>query len=654
MKIGKYLAIAGVTLASGLLLAACSTSSTSTSTYNYVYSSDPDSLDYLLENRATTSDVITNLVDGLLENDQYGNLVPSVAEDWTVSKDGLTYTYKLRKDAKWYTSEGEEYAQVKAQDFVTGLKYAADNKAASLYLVENSIKGLSDYVNGKTNDFSSVGVKAVDDETVEYTLNKPESYWNSKTTNGILYPLNEDFLKSKGKEFGAVKTDAILYNGPYLFKSFTSKSLMEFTKNPNYWDKDKVSIDDIKLSYFDGSDQEALVRNFTDGAYTTARLYPNSSSFASVKDTYKDNIVYNLQDSTSYYLNYNFNRQAYAHTSKTTDAQKSATNEAMMNKQFRQALNYAFDRTTYGAQGNGEDGASKVIRNTMVPPTFVQVGDKSFGDVVGEKLVNYSTEWSGVKLDDAQDAYYNPEKAKAKFAEAKAALTAKGVEFPIHLDIPVDQTSKIGVQWVSSFKQSVEASLGAENVVIDIQQMSTDDSNNITYFANTAAQKDYDLNPFGGWAPDYQDPSTYLDTFGIKNGGNLQSIGFEPGSDSAKIKELGLDTYTTMLEEADAETSDIVKRYEKYAEAQAWLIDNALTMPTISGGGTPSVTKVTPFSKAWALVGSKGSSGYNFKLSKLQSDVVTTKDFEKAQADWQKAREESNKKAQEELTQHVK
>ena len=75
-----------------------------------------------------------------MENDQYGNYVPSLAEDWTVSQDGLTYTYKLRKDAKWYTYEGEEYAPVTAQDFVTGLKYAADKKSEALYLVQDSVQ----------------------------------------------------------------------------------------------------------------------------------------------------------------------------------------------------------------------------------------------------------------------------------------------------------------------------------------------------------------------------------------------------------------------------------------------------------------------------------------------------------------------------------
>lgn len=146
----KYATLAGVVLSAGILLSACGNSSTGSKTYNYVYSSDPSSLNYLAENRSTTTDIVTNLVDGLMENDQYGNYVPSLAEDWSVSKDGLTYTYKLRKDAKWYTADGDEYAPVTAQDFVTGLKYAADKKSEALYLVQESVAGLDDYITGKT------------------------------------------------------------------------------------------------------------------------------------------------------------------------------------------------------------------------------------------------------------------------------------------------------------------------------------------------------------------------------------------------------------------------------------------------------------------------------------------------------------------------
>ena len=133
-----------------------------------------------------------------------GTMFHPWTEDWSVSQDGLTYTYKLRKDIKWYTADGDEYAPVIAQDFITGLKYAADKKSEALYLVQDSVAGLDDYINGKTTDFSTVGVKAIDDQTVQYTLTRPESYWNSKTTSTILFPVNADFLKSKGDDFGKV------------------------------------------------------------------------------------------------------------------------------------------------------------------------------------------------------------------------------------------------------------------------------------------------------------------------------------------------------------------------------------------------------------------------------------------------------------------
>lgn len=646
----KYLTLAGVVLSAGILLSACGNSASSSKTYNYVYSSDPSSLNYLAENRATTNDIVTNLVDGLMENDQYGNYVPSLAEDWTVSKDGLTYTYKLRKDAKWYTYEGEEYAPVTAQDFVTGLKYAADKKSEALYLVQDSVAGLDDYINGKTTDFSTVGVKAIDDQTVQYTLTRPEPYWNSKTTSTILFPVNGDFLKSKGDDFGKVDPSNILYNGPFLMKSFVSKSVIEYKKNPNYWDAKNVFVDDVKLTYYDGSDQDALARNFTEGVYSYARLYPNSSSFEGIKEKNKDNIVYSMQDATTFFLNFNLDRKSYNFTSKTTDIEKKSTQEAVLNKNFRQAINFAYNRTAYGAQSQGEDGATKILRNLVVPPTFVTINGKEFGDVVSSKMVNYGQEWQGINFADAQDPYYNPEKAKAKFAEAKKELEAKGVQFPIHLDKTVEMTNKTEIQEISSMKQSIESVLGTDNIVIDIQQLSTDDYDNSGYLAQTAAQKDYDFYN-GGWSPDYQDPSTYLDIFSVKSGGMLQNLGLEPGEVNDKAKAVGLDTYTEMLEEANKE-QDPAKRYEKYAEIQAWLVDSALAIPNVSRGGTPSLRKTVPFSAPYSLAGNKGVESY--KYLKLQDKTVTTDEYEKAKEKWLKEKEESNKKAQEELAKHVK
>ena len=652
IELKKRLIGTGLVLATGILLSACGQSNTDTSTYSSTFSANPTTFNYLLDYYADNTAVITNLVDGLLENDSYGNLVPALAEDWSVSSDGLIYTYKLRKDAKWYTADGEEYASVKAQDFVTGIKYAADNKGQAMDLIQNSIKGLNDYVTGVTNDFSTVGVKALDDYTVEYTLTRPEPYWNSKTTNSILFPVNEEFLKSKDKDFGTLTPDSILYNGPYLLKDFTSKSSIEYVKNPHYYDHDKVTIEKVKLAYFDGSDQEMTIRNFESGAYSIAGVYPNSSNYAKTKEKYQDNIVYSLQDKTSWYFNFNVNRKTYNHTAKTTDEQKKSAQTAILNKNFRQAINFGIDRTAYSAQSNGEEAASKTLRNTLVPPTFVQVGDKTFGEVTASKLVNYGTEWSGINLADAQDAYFNKEKAQAKFAEAKKELEAQGVTFPIHLDVPVDQTNKNAVSGMNSVKQTLETVLGSDNIVIDVQQLSTDDFGNVAFLAPNPAARDYDLN-FDGWVGDYQDPSTYLDPFNAETGFYLKIFGLDAKEDQELIKSLGLDTYTQLLKEADAENKDVAKRYEKYAEAQAWMIDNSIVMSAMSNGGTASVTKVTPFTRAYSLVGIKGD-GNNYKYMRLQKDPVTKKQFDEAKAKWEAESKKAIEKSQKEFENHVK
>ena len=658
MNKGKVLLATSALLLSAGVLAACSGGKSGSSggqTYSYVYTQDPDTLDYSISNKKSTSEFTGNAIDGLLEVDKYGNLIPSLAKDWTVSKDGLTYTYKLRKGVKWMTSEGEEYGEVKAKDFVTGLKHAADKKSQAIYLVQKSVKGLDDYVSGKTSDFSTVGVKAIDDYTVQYTLSQPESFWNSKTTMGILMPVNEEFLKSKGDDYGqGTSPSSILYCGPYLIKSITSKSSAILEKNPTYWDADNVKISKVKLTYYDGQDSESLIRGFDNGDYTVARVFPNGSNYKSVEKKHKDDIVYTDQGSSTYNLSFNIDRQAYEITKKTTDAQKTSTKKAILNKDFRQAIMFAFNRKAYVAQTNGEAGANKVIRNTFTPPNFVQIDGQQFGDAVEKDLEAYGDEWKGVSVADGKDTLYNPNKAKEEFAKAKADLQAQGVEFPIHLDLPTSSTYTEGIKQAQSFKQSVESTLGAENIVIDLNMVSEDDLQRVTYFAENASQQDWDLNNNLGWGPDYTDPSSYIDITSGKSGENANAyFGFDAGTNNAAAKAAGFDEYDQLIEDAQKETTDVNKRYEKYAAAQAWLTDSALLIPIHSDGASPVVRKTVPYSAAFAWTGHKGQS-FNYKYLEVQDKVVSAKDYDKARDQWKKEKEKSNKKAQEELEKHVK
>lgn len=656
MKKSKVFLLAAVGLLSVGVLAACSSSSkTSGKTYNYVYGGDPATLDYVSTNKKNMTTAVSNGVDGLFENDQYGNLKPSVAESWSVSQDGLTYTYKIRKGVKWYTSDGEEYADVTAKDFVTGLKHAADTKSEAIYLLQNSVKGLNDYVSGDNKNFADVGIKAIDDHTLQYTLSEPEPYWNSKLTYSVTWPVNADFLKSKGKDFGkSTDPTSILYNGPFLLKSLTTKSSIEFVKNENYWDKDNVHFDNVKLTYDDGTDQESLERNFTDGVYNLARLFPTSSNYSKVAKQYKDDIYYTQPGAAVEGVGINIDRQTYGHTSKENDQQKSSTKAALLNKDFRQSLTFAINRTNYAAQLNGKEAGKTAVRNIFVKPDFVQADGKNFGAMVMEQLPAFGDEWAGVNLADSQDGLYNPEKAKAEFAKAKAALQAEGVQFPIHLDVPVNQTNKIYVNQVQSLKESVESALGKDNVVLDLHQMSSDDFYNITYSAANAAAEDWDLSVGVAWEPDYLDPSTYLDVLKTTNSENTKSFMGYDNPNSPAAEKVGLKEYDQLVDDASKETTNLTARYEKYAKAQAWLTDSSLYIPTTTYNGAAAViSRIKPFSGAYAQAGDKGST-YYFKYLQSQDNIVTKKQYDSAYKDWLKEKAKSNDKAQKDFEKHIK
>ena len=161
--------------------------------------------------------------------------------------------------------------------------------------------------------------------------------------------------------------------------------------------------------------------------------------------------------------------------------------------------------------------------------------------------------------------------------------------------MPVDQTATTKVQRVQSMKQSLEATLGTDNIIIDIQQLPKDEVLNVTLFAQTAAGEDWDLSDNVGWGPDFSDPSTYLNIIKPSVGENTRTyLGFDSGTNNEAATKVGLNDYDKLVNEAGAETTDVSKRYNKYAEAQAWLTDSALVIPTTSRTGRPILSKMVP------------------------------------------------------------
>jgi len=619
--------------------------------YNYVFSRDLMVMDYVYTYRATDHVHNANFVDGLQENDEYGNFVAALATKVEHNADYTVWTYTLRKNVNWVTSTGEVYATVKADDFVAGLQHATDFGSLMLYIVSGSIKNLGAYANGDITDFAQVGIKALDDYTLEYTLNKSEPWFNTKTTYSILYPINREFLESKGAgcklgdadkatcEFGKPVPESILYNGAYILSSFVSKSEIKYTANPNYWDKAHVYIPEVKLVYYDGSNPASLLTGFESGDYSQARIY--TSNYDATKTKYPENLFATLTGSTTYNMTFNLARTAKTFSAKTTEEEFASTAKAMLNKNFRLALQYGIDRVAYQAISKGnEDLALVAMRNSLTPPEFLVADGKTYGAMVTEALLAIDpTLYADFDIADGQDPYYNPTKAAAFLAAAKTEL-GDTVTWPIRLDLPEDGTSQIGVASGLSIKESIETSLGSDNVVIDVGQWTYDEYDAIAYGAAQGSESDFDISTASGWGPDYLDPKTWLDIYDPRDGDMLTTIGLN--ADGAKTPEMeaavlavGLDEYVALIDAADAEVTDMAVRYALYAKADAWLIDNAIQIPINADGGNPVLSKVVPFSAPFALT---GIGSYKFKFMQVQDEIVTIEQRQAALDKWNAAR----------------
>ena len=609
------------------------------SEYKLTYLTDPTTLDYTFSMRDINTSHAMNFIEGLYENDQFGNYIPALAESHEVSEDGLVYTYKLRQGVMWVDNNGNEIAETTAHDFVTGLKHAVDAQSETLGIVKDSIKGLNDYIDGKITDFAEVGVKAIDDYTLEYTLARPEPYFNSKTTYTILYPVNQEFLDSVGEDFGTLTPESILYNGPFILSNLTAKSQIEYVKNESYWDAENVFLDRVLYTYNDGSDPEVFYRLYKDGAVSAFGVNPTLPIYDQVKKEFEGYITQQQRPGNTFLLQFNLNRIKHEATKKTDDAQHESTKKALLNKAFRQAIMFGFDRHTYMTQVFGEEFADTDIRNTLVPPEYVHVGEETFGEAVERHLEEINPElFTDINLEDGQDGFYDTEKAAKLMEQARAELEKEGVTFPIQLDMPVIENIATAVNNAKSMKASIEEALGADNVVVNPILLAQDPYLNATFNATVAAEVDYDMTNESGWIPDYLDPSTFLDIYLPDNGTFLVPIGFDPLLKEGQKdpyaearKASGLYEYAKLVKAASEITDDLDARYDAYAKAQAWLTESAIIVPIRAGGSFLRVSKVIPFSGPYAYA---GTGGQKLKYIKVQKDSVSFEQWQAAYDEW--------------------
>lgn len=616
-------------------------------TFSMIANFDITTLDYVYNNKSSNGDYVNNFVEGLLTQDNHGKLVPGMASEWSCNDDASEWYFTIRDDAVWSTSAGEEYDAVTAEDFVTGLKHAVDSKSETLSLVADLIVGLREYSNG-TGKWEDVGIKA-DGNQLTYTLTGPCGYFDGMTTYTILWPINAEFLESKGSDFGAVEPDSILYNGCYILSSLVPAQEVRFDANPNYYDAKNVFVKHVVVTYSDGKDPAQNFNMFVNGEVTSTTVNQSLPEVvAKAAELYPDNQYKSMTTATSYWGAFNWDRQMYAlyndpsvSTTSKTDAQKADAKAAILNADFRRAVYAAYSAHAVEAITLGEEHADGVIRNTLVPYTFQTTSDgRTYGSIVEKYAAELVADYEGIDLNDGHDAWYNPELAKTFAERAKEELGDSVSEWPIHIDVPVYAASENQKNMQLAMKKSIEDAIG-EYVVIDLQFLEGNSSVYYSSFYNQPTGEDNSIDlVFGaGWGPDYGDPLTYLHCFDVHDGDmlNYSGINIESQGQSeeqkAVLETLGLNEVQEIVDQATAATGD--ERIELFAKAEAMLLTNGILRPYSTSGANISISKVKPFTVGYGLY---GQAAYNqvpyFKYMQLLDEPVTAAEYEAAKEAW--------------------
>lgn len=513
-----------------------------------------------------------SFIDYLYQYNSEGELVPHLATDYTVSDDGLTYTFTIREGVVWVDSQGRQVAELTADDWVAGLQHVADAGSSSIYNLTGVIEGLDAYLYGETTDFTTVGIKALDEHTLQYTLVEECPYFMSMIADTCFIPMSRSYYLSQGGVFGIAEYDSamasssylygtdqdhIAYCGPYLCTNVTDKNSINYIANESYWNAENVNIKAVNFIYDDGSDVTREYNDFLNGTGTSIVLDTAQLEIAK-NDGNFDKYVHIAPNVTNIFLMwFHENRQVYANVpdgacvSNKTEAQKEVSRAALQNQHFRLALGYSIDRASYIAQSLGEDLKYVCLRNSYVPGDFVSLEEDVTVDINGTptdfpagtfygEIVQAQVTADGYPFkvwdeeshsSDGYDGWYNVENAVAELQIAIEELAAMGYEVteenPIVLDYPYSAYNEIASNQAVVLKTSIETAL---NGLVEIALVECQDSTenlNTWFNTNSGAEYNYDLGGLGGIGADFGDPETYLD-------------GLLPYGDGFAIRKMGL------------------------------------------------------------------------------------------------------------------
>ena len=579
-----------------------------------------ETFNILYAQRQEDSENLTNLVDGLLEVDTKGKLVPAIAKEWGTEDGGLTWTFKLREGVKWVDVNGQEKADCNAQDFATGLEWVLNfhkNDSTNTSMPLEMIKGAKEYYEytktlsaeeayalnaGEGSKFREmVGFETPDDYTVVYHCLAPKPYFDSLGTYNCLYPAPQALIDELGVEnYKAINNETMWYNGCYTMTSYLQGNEKIFTKNPLYWDTEAKLFDTVTYKMVESGDISFQLYESGEVDYVALGEARINTIANNPDDPLYQYMIPDVPSKHSYQFHFNYNKNKEDGTPDTN------WNNAIANEAFRKTWYHGLDLTNYFKRTNAIDPivcennfyTMKGLCYTSDGTDYVELVRKELG------LAEENGE-TPVRIDAEKTAEYKK--------QAMEELSALGVTFPVEVDYYIIASNQTALDSATVLKQCFSDGLGDDFVKLNIK----------TYIKSLRQEV---LNPhlqsfvLNGWGADYGDPQNFLgqELYGYDNADYSANYSFinEVTAETEANKQL-INTYkeyTKMVEEANEITDDLDARYAAYAKAEAYMLDHVLVLPCNYGIGW-ALGKVDNDSKMNAMFGIQNNKMKNWETN---------------------------------------
>ena len=579
---------------------------------------------------------LCNMVDSLMEIDNYSRIVPCIAESYTTNEDKSVWTFLIRDGVKWVDVNGNEKADCTSQDFATAMEWILNfhkNESSQISDFLIMLEGANEYYEytktlseeeafALTAEEGSVfkemvGVETPDANTLIYRCIGSRPYWDSLST--CLWPMSQAMVDELGGPAGvkAMNNENMWYNGCYTMTSYVQGNEKIFTKNPLYWDQDCELFNTVTVKMVESND--TMYQLYQSGEIDTVTLTESNlkTIYDDPENPYHDYLVENPATGT-YQIHFNYDKHLEDGTPDVN------WNTAIANEAFRLSWYYGLDLTEYWKRTNSINPLSCENEFYSMTGLAYTSDGTDYTELVRQEL--------GLPEIDGQTvARLDADKAEQYKQQAIEELTALGVTFPVEVDFFISGGNQTALDTANVLAQCFSDSLGDDYVQF-----------NINTYVSSASQEVYTPKlqsfVFNGRTPGVNDPTNYLDTvlYDAVNAyysdtySNIVDV-----EETETTKDL-IDTYkefTAMAEEAKAINDDMDARYQACAEAEAYLISHALVLPAYHSSSW-CLTKINPYSKIHAPFG-----GLNEKMKNWETnaDGYTTEQIEAIKAEYEAA-----------------